>query len=79
MKAFKVNATAVAATFSREELELFGFTGGSVTRDLARTLADAAFSELGERPKKITVKAYVSDAALLLFAEENPDVFRLWN
>ncbi|MBQ8004571.1 MAG: hypothetical protein IJ299_05725 [Oscillospiraceae bacterium] len=77
MKAFKVNPTTLAASFTRAELSALGIGTGSLSGKDAHTLAGRAFTYLGEHPRRFSVRAYVSDAALLLFAEESPDLFRI--
>ena len=77
MKAFRINPTTVSATFTLDELCKFGISPNSVTGREVRNLAGRAFTYLGEHPRRFSVKAYVSDVSLLLFAEETPDVFRI--
>ncbi len=77
MKVFRVNPTTLTATFTRNELSELGIGAGDISGEEAQSLGRAAFTYLGEHPRRFSVRAYVSDVSLLLFAEEAPELFRI--
>ena len=70
MKAIRIKNGTVAATFTLTELEALGYHGGRPSHEIVHALAEHAFSEICEHPKRIRAQAFLSDTALLLFAED---------